>query len=94
MREEEPILGEECPFCRTVIKSGATVCPSCNAEKKNSAGCGCALIVGILLSGLLALGLLSDGYIWPALGAAGLTLVLIAIFPAMTRWQWVRTRNV
>lgn len=94
MMEEEPIPWEECPFCRTVIKAGATVCPSCNAEKRNSPGCGCLLIVGIILSGLLALGLLSDGEIWLALGAAGVTLVLIAIFPAMTRWHWVRRTNV
>ena len=93
MREEEAVLVEECPFCRTVLKTGATVCASCGANKRGNPGCGCVVALGISLSGLLAMGLLGDGEIGPALGAVGVTLLLVVVFRSVTRPMWYR-RNV
>ena len=93
MREEELILVEECPFCRTVLKTGATVCASCGANKRGNPGCGCVVALGISLFGLLAMGLLADGEIGPASGVAGVALLLVVVFRYVTRPMWYR-KNV
>ena len=90
MREEELILVEECPFCRTALKTGATVCASCGANKRGNPGCGCVVVLGIAMFGLLAMGLLGDGEIGPALGAAGVALLLVVVFRYVTRPMWYR----
>ena len=88
MREEEA-----CPFCRTVLKTGATVCASCGANKRGN-GCGCVVALGIGLSALLAMDWVRDGYIGEALGAAGVTLLLVALSrSSVTKPRWYR-RNV
>ena len=93
--EKEPIPREECPFCRTVIKPGATVCRICKAEKGSLAGCQLVLIlgIGIYLSGDFALEYLSDGETKLALGAGTMTLLLIAILRLMTRRKWRRLNS-
>ena len=93
MREEELNLDEECPFCRTVLKTGATVCPSCGANKRGNNGCGCVVALGIGVSALAAMALVSDGDIGKALGAAGVTLLLVPLFRSVTKPIWYR-RNV
>ena len=93
MREEELNLPEECPFCRTVLKTGATVCPSCGANKRGNNGCGCVVALGIGASVLAAMALVSDGDIGEALGAAGVTLLLVALFRSVMKPVWYR-RNV
>ena len=93
MREEELIPGEECPFCRTVINAGATVCSSCGANKRGRPGCGCAIALGIGFTGLSAVGLASGGDIGLALGAAGAALLLVPFFRSVMRPMWYR-RNV
>ncbi len=94
MREDElNLVGEECPYCRTVLKTGATVCPSCGANKRGSNGYGCVVALGIGLSALAAMTLVSDGDIGKALGAAGVTLLLVPLFRFVMKPMWYR-RNV
>ena len=84
---------EECPFCRTVVKTGATVCSSCGANKRGNPGCGCVVALGIGLFGLFAIDLASEGDIGPAVGAAGVALLLVAVYRYVMRPMWYR-RNV
>ena len=90
---EEELIPEECPFCRTVLKEGAIVCPSCGANKREGPGCGCVMALGIafgiVMSGLFAMAAVLDGEIGLALGAAGVTLLLVALI----RWVWRREKR-
>ena len=90
MEEEELIPENECGFCRTVLKPGATVCSSCGANKRGKPGCGCVVASAMVLSGLSATVLAIDGYIGPALGAAGVAVLLVAVFRFVMRPMWYR----
>lgn len=90
MREEELIVVDECPFCRTVVRTDATVCSSCGANKRGKPGCGCVVALGIALSGLFAVRLAGDGDIGLALGAAGVALLLVAVYRFVMRPMWYR----
>lgn len=102
MTEEELILEEECPFCRSVIKPGATVCRSCGANKREFSGCGCVVALGITfgiaMSGLFAMAATLDGDIGLALGGAGVALLLVAVVRRVWRYvkrpMWYRRMNV
>ncbi|MCY4508533.1 MAG: hypothetical protein OXG35_16495 [Acidobacteria bacterium] len=102
MVEEELILEEECPFCRSAIKTGATVCAKCGANKREFSGCGCVVALGIALgiamSGLFAMTAVLDGDIGLALGGAGVALLLVAVVQKVWRYvsrpTWYRRMNV
>ena len=96
------MMEEECPFCRSAIKPGATVCAKCGANKREFSGCGCVIALGIALgiamSGLFTMAAARDGDIGFALGGAGVVLLLVALVRSVwryvTRPTWYRRMNV
>ena len=94
MQHDEVTLVEECPFCRSVIKPGATVCAHCGANKREPSlgGCGCVLVcvvAGLFVSVLMAL---DAGEVIRALGMGGVLLLLLALFRILPGRQsgWYR----
>ena len=97
MQHDEVTLVEECPFCRSVIKPGATVCAHCGANKREPSlgGCGCVLVCVVAGVFVFVLRALSAGEIIGALGMGGVLLLLLALFRILPgrQPQW-RRRNL